>query len=374
MVLESKPFTFDRVVRILITVGCIAGLIWLLGYLSDVLIPFAAGLLLAYLINPLVSLIEKKAKSRAVSVFISLFLVVAAVSVIILLITPMIVNEIKQMGRLLTDLVNDSTLAERAKEKLPPDLWLVVKEFTETKEVQEFFKQNDLLQLAQSTANTLMPGIFGVISGAASFFAGLLGLFIVVLYVIFLLLDFRKVAEKWQEMLPPPWREPVQSFLRDFKAGMQRYFRAQAAIAFIVGILFAIGFTLIGLPLGIVLGLFIGLLNMVPYLQIIGIVPAAILATVHALESGLSIWFVFGLTGSVFVVVQVIQDTILVPRIMGKVTGLSPAIILLSLSVWGKLLGMLGLLIALPITCLLWAYYQRLITSVAEQNTKARQP
>jgi predicted PurR-regulated permease PerM len=59
---------------------------------------------------------------------------------------------------------------------------------------------------------------------------------------------------------------------------------------------------------------------------------------------------------------------------MGKVTGLSPAVILLSLSIWGKLLGILGLLIALPMTCLLWAYYQRLITSFAEQNTKARQP
>jgi predicted PurR-regulated permease PerM len=249
----------------------------------------------------------------------------------------------------------------------------VVKEFTATKEVQEFFKKNDLLQMAQSAAQAVMPGIFGVISGATSFFAGLLGLAIVVLYMIFLLFDFQKVEEKWQELLPYAWREPVQSFFRDFKAGMQRYFRAQAAIAFIVGILFAIGFTFIGLPLGIVLGLFIGLLNMVPYLQIIGIVPAAILATVHTLESGLSIWLVFGLTGSVFVVVQVIQDTILVPRIMGKVTGLSPAVILLSLSIWGKLLGMLGLLIALPMTCLLWAYYQRLIKSVAGQTNKARQ-
>ena len=212
MALDSKPFTFDRVVRILLTVGCVAALIWLLGYVSDVLIPFAAGLLLAYLINPLVLIIQKKAKSRAVSVFISLFLVVAAVSVITLLITPMIVNEIKQMGRLLTDLVNDSALAERAKEKLPPDLWLVVKEFTETKEVQEFFKKNDLLKLAQSAASTIMPGIFGVISGAASFFAGLLGLFVVVLYVIFLLLDFRKIAEKWQEMLPPPGGNPCNRF------------------------------------------------------------------------------------------------------------------------------------------------------------------
>jgi predicted PurR-regulated permease PerM len=166
----------------------------------------------------------------------------------------------------------------------------------------------------------------------------------------------------------------VQSFFRDFKVGMQRYFRAQAAVAFIVGILFAIGFSVISLPLGILLGLFIGLLNMVPYLQIIGVIPAAVLATMHALESGISIWLSLGLTGLVFIVVQIIQDTILIPRIMGKVTGLSPAIILLSLSIWGKLLGMFGLLIALPMTCLLWAYYQRLIKPFAEQNGKARQP
>jgi len=70
-----------------------------------------------------------------------------------------------------------------------------------------------------------------------------------------------------------------------------------------------------------------------------------------------------GLTLLVFAIVQIIQDSILTPRIMGKVTGLSPAIILLSVSVWGKLLGVFGLIIALPMTCLLLAYYRRIIES-----------
>ena len=120
---------------------------------------------------------------------------------------------------------------------------------------------------------------------------------------------------------------------------MSRYFRAQALVAAIVGVLFAIGFTLVGLPMGILLGLFIGLLNMVPYLQLVGLVPAGLLAVMHGLESGGDIWIILAQTGLVFVVAQAVQDVLLVPRIMGRVTGLSPAFILLALAVWGKLLG-----------------------------------
>ncbi len=143
---------------------------------------------------------------------------------------------------------------------------------------------------------------------------------------------------------------------------MNRYFRAQALVASITGVLFVVGFLIIGMPMAILLGLFIGLLNMVPYLQIIGVIPAFLLALVHALDTGGNLWTMLALTGLVFVVAQIIQDAILVPRIMGKEMGLSPAMILLSLSVWGKLLGMFGLLIALPMTCLLVAYYRRFLT------------
>jgi len=171
------------------------------------------------------------------------------------------------------------------------------------------------------------------------------------------------IRQGWKDLLPPAYREGVLAFAGDFNSAMNRYFRAQTLVASIVGVLFAVGFWLIGLPMGILLGLFIGALNIVPYLQIIGLIPAFLLALVHAMETGASLWVALGLTGLVFVVVQTIQDVVLVPKIMGRVTGLSPAIILLSLSIWGKLLGIFGLLIALPMTCLLLAYYKRFLTS-----------
>jgi predicted PurR-regulated permease PerM len=86
-----------------------------------------------------------------------------------------------------------------------------------------------------------------------------------------------------------------------------------------------------------------------------------LLSLVHAVETGTNPWLVLALTGAVFLVVQAIQDLLLVPKIMGDVTGLNPAMIMLSLSVWGKLLGLLGLIVALPMTYLLLVYYRRFL-------------
>jgi predicted PurR-regulated permease PerM len=360
---DSKPLTLDRIVRIGITAGLLWALVWLLGYLSDVLIPFAVALLLAYLLNPVVLLIQKKIPSRAVAIFITLFGFLIVVSLLAWLFIPMIVNELKHMGQVFSALVNSSELAERAAKRLPPNIWQAVRDYVTREEVQEFFRTDNFWKIAETIARKVLPGLWGFITGTASLLLGLIGLTVVFLYFVFLLLDYQKLRQGWQDMLPLPYREAVVAFVKDFDAAMNRYFRAQAAVASIVGILFAIGFLLIGLPMAIMLGIFIGMLNMVPYLQVIGLIPAFLLALVHAIEIGGSFWMFFGLTILVFVIVQTIQDTILVPKIMGNVTGLSPAMILLSLSIWGKLLGFFGLLIAIPITCLLLAYYKRFLAS-----------
>ena len=365
---EQKPYTFDRVVRILVSVGILAGVIWLAGYLSDVLIPFAIALLMAYLTNPLVNLVQKKISNRAAAVFVTLFIIIALAIVLGWLLIPMIAGEIVQMGQIVTELVNDSDLAEKASKKLPPDLWQTIQNFFARTEIKDFFTDINIWKIVKAVAQKVLPGVWGLITGTASFFAWLIGLFVVGLYFVFLLLDYDEV-KRWKELVPPSYRESVVGIVDDFESAMSNYFRGQAAVASICGILFAIGFALVGLPLGILLGLFVGLLNMVPYLQIIGLIPAGLLAFMLAVQSDTSIWTVFAFTGLVFVVVQVIQDTFLVPRIMGRVTGLNPAMIMLSLSIWGKLLGLLGMIIALPVTYLLLVYYRRLLQASPSTQT-----
>lgn len=371
MLLDNKPYTFDRVIRIAITVGLVWGLVWLLGYLSDALIPFAVALLLAYMMNPLVLAIQKKIPHRLSAVFISIFIIIGLFVCIFWLIIPMVVGEITHMGRLLSDLVNNADIAERAARRLPPDLWQAVKDYAARQDIQELFKTENFWKIVEAAARKVLPGVWGLIAGTATFIMGIVGLAVIGLYLVFLLLDYQKVSDGWKELIPPAYREPVIGFVNDFESAMNSYFRGQAAVASIVGVLFAIGFFLIGLPLGIILGLFIGVLNMVPYLQLIALIPAFLLALVSALETGTSFWMVMGLTGSVFIVVQIIQDTILVPKIMGKVTGLNPAMILLSLSIWGKLLGVFGLIIALPMTFLLLVYYRRLMGASPIDHTSA---
>lgn len=366
--LGDRPYTFDRVFRLAISAGILYGLIRLMAHLSDVLIPFTVAFLLAYLLNPLVCWVQRKITNRLAAVAVTLTGVALILALIGIIFVPIVMNEVSHMGKLVHRVVTDSDLAQRASEKLPPNLWASIREYAKSEQVRDILWQKDFWSFTQAVAKKVLPGVWGLVAGTTSVLLGVMGLFVIVLYLVFLLMDYQRVKNEWKRLIPPDYREPILEFLQDFDAAMSRYFRAQAVVAGSVGVLFAVGFSIIGLPMGILLGLFIGLLNMVPYLQMVGAIPAAVLALIMALETGTGVLTALALTGAVFVVVQVIQDAVLTPKIMGKVTGLSPAMILLSISVWGKLLGFLGLVIALPATCLVLAYYHRLLAQAAPSS------
>ena len=110
------------------------------------------------------------------------------------------------------------------------------------------------------------------------------------------------------------------------------------------------------------LGILIGIMDLIPYLHTFALIPTAFLAMLKAANTGQNFWVIFGMAFAVFAVVQIISDMIVTPKIMGKAMGLNPAILLLSLSVWGSLLGFIGLIIALPLTSLIIAYWKRYVT------------
>lgn len=357
----NNEYTFDRVFRLALSVISVAAIVWLLGYLSEVLVPFAVAFLAAYLVHPIVSKTEKELMpgKRTLAVSVTLVGIVGAVAGSLYLLIPMIADEIKRSAGVIKKVVTSADVAKVAQDTLPPGVWDWITNFIQTHNVADVMANQSLMDGLFLAFQKIFPGIVGLASGALGIVAGIFGLTVVVLYIIFLLIDYDNFTENWIKIVPDKYQKALTEFLAEFEKGMSRYFRAQAIVAGLVGILFAVGFKIIGLPMAIFLGLLIGALNMIPYLQIAGIFPAVFLAVVHALDTGGSIAAMIGLTLAVFAVVQIIQDALIVPKIMGDVTGLSPAVILLSLSVWGKLLGMLGLLIALPMTVLFWAYYQR---------------
>ncbi len=359
----NKPFTIDRTVRTAILVGlCYLSFI-LLDYLSDVLIPFAVAMLLAYLIDPFVLFLQKKLKikSRVVTVVLSLVIVFGLLFIMFYFLIPLLYREFVSMGKLISTLASSQDLEQQYLQKVPKDVSEYIVTMVNSEEFRNFFTPEKVNELLVDGLKNILPKASGLFSETINLMLSLAGLMIIFLYLIFILKDYRGIVEGAKDLIPPNIKARVLHFIEDFRNAMRTYFRAQGLIATIVGVLFAIGFSIISLPLGLLMGLFVGLLNMVPYLQTISLIPVSFLALFHCIEKGVPFWQYMGLVLIVYVVVQSIQDLFLIPKIMGNATGMNPAMILLSLSIWGKLLGLLGLLIALPVTFLLVSYYRSFI-------------
>ena len=361
--MERKKITFDSFIRGVILGVIIIGVLMLLKRLSSALLPFFIAWLIAYLVYPLVTFFQYKLKlrNRIVSIFCALLtLLIVGAGAFYLLVPPMI-QECGRVQTLLVQYFSHGTYNSN----VPTSLSDFLRDNIDVKFITELFNKENLLDALKEA----VPRLWSLLSDSVDLLFSVFTIFIILLYVIFILLDYESIAESWTHLVPMKYRSFVVGILNDVKVGMNRYFRGQAFVALCVGILFSIGFLIIDFPLAIGLGLFIGALNMVPYLQIIGLVPTIILAILKASDTGENFWIIIASAMAVFIVVQTIQDGFIVPRVMGKITGLNPAIILLSLSIWGSLMGMLGMIIALPLTTLMLSYYQRFIIK-RENNHK----
>ena len=353
--MERKKITFDSFIRAVILGAIIIGVLMLLKRLSGVLLPFFLAWLIAYLIYPLVSFFQHKLrlKNRIISIFCALFTLSVIGSVAFYLLVPPMIQEFLRVKDLLIEYFSTTHTASN----VPTTLSEFIRQNIDLHILEQMFSQENILDALKVT----VPKLWSLISESINLLFGFFTVFLILLYIVFILLDYESISEGWAHLMPKKYRKTVIGILNDVKDGMNRYFRGQALVALCVGILFSIGFLIIDFPLAIGLGLFIGALNMVPYLQIIGFVPTIMLAILKAADTGDNFWIIIASAAAVFIVVQIIQDGYLVPRIMGKITGLNPAIILLSLSIWGSLMGMLGMIIALPLTTLMLSYYQRYI-------------
>lgn len=353
--MERKKITFDSFIRGVIIGGIIIGALILIKRLSGVLLPFFIAWLIAYLIYPLVTFFQYrlKLKNRVVSIFCALLTLAGIGTAAFYLLVPPMIQEFGRVKDLLIEYFTNSSYGSN----VPRTLSEFLRDNIDPQFLQNLFQEKSLLDALQEA----MPPLWSLVTESINLLYGIFTVFIILLYIVFILLDYESIADGWPRLLPVKYRSFVTGIMNDVKDGMNRYFRGQAFVALCVGILFSIGFLIIDFPLAIGLGLFIGVLNLVPYLQIIGFIPTVVLAILKAADTGGNFWLILAAALAVFAIVQAIQDGFIVPRVMGKITGLNPAIILLSLSVWGSLMGMLGMIIALPLTTLMLSYYQRFI-------------
>jgi len=355
-----KHWNLDKVMHflkilVLFTVGML-----LIYYLRGVLFPFFAAFLIAYIVDPIVNRLQKKVKHRIIAVIIVLLVAGLAIAGALRLFIPLVIGEVQNLGVLIAKVFNDSEWAARIEKLMPGGLYETIQSLISWEQLSASMQHLDFWREVQNIAGKVLPGAWGVLSYTGTIVLWFSGAAVIFMYLVFIMLDMPKLRRGLYSLVPERFQDNAISFAKETDRFMGTYFRAQSLVALTVGTLYAIGFGIMGLPMGVAFGLFSGALNMIPYLQLTTIPLALVLAVVHALNTGMPFWEVALIICSIYLVVQVIQDFFLVPHIVGGSMNLPPVGILLSLSIWGKLLGFLGLLVAIPFTCLCLVYLQKL--------------
>lgn len=352
---SKKPYTFDKVVRMIIGLGIIVIIYLIISRLSSVLLPFVIGGLLAYYLNPIVLFFQHKlkVKNRGLAILCTMLLFLLVTGGILWIIIPQIISETQKMSVLVANYTQNINLGTL----LPPQMQAEINDFIAKINIKSLLSNDTFTDAVKS----VFPKLWAFINGSISFLLSLVAVVFVFVYMIFILVDYERLRTGMFMLVPVKYRSITQEVFNDLKNAMNQYFRGQGLVALLTGIFLMIGFSIINLPMAIVMGALIGVLNMVPYLQGVGLIPCALLGILHAAETGKNLWLVWLSILIVFLIAQAIQDYILVPRIMKKVTGLRPAIVLLSLSIWGSLMGIIGMIIALPLTVVLLSYYKRFV-------------
>jgi len=358
-----------KYVTIVIIILCAIGLIY---YLRGVLTPFVAAFLIAYVVNPVVDKIEHgirlrtrnpkfswlpRKTARMVATLATLILMALAITIFCLIFIPQVSAEFSRFVSLTKKYMSDSAWMQPFLSVIPSDWQSELKAFTAGTEFLESLQDINFWETVQSMVGKILPGALGVLSQTASIIFAFVSLIFVVMYTTFLMFDMPKITRKVRSLIPLE-SEDEQDLLRKTNLLMKAYFRSQSLVAFIVGVLYAVIFSIIGFPMGIAFGLFIGILNMVPYLQVASMPVAFFLGIVYSLDTGIPFWEVLLIIAAIYLVVQIIEDMLIIPKIVGTEVNLPPVLILLSISVWGKLLGFIGLVCAIPFTCIVIAIFQ----------------
>lgn len=356
--MPQKEITFDKFIRYAGLIALVIFVLYTINYLSAVLIPFFVAWVFAYLLYPIVKFIENKlhVKVRALAIILTFILVIAVIGLIVYLLIPPMIDQFAKLSDILTHWLHRTTHSSSI------STWISDRIIENQDAIQSFLKSRDFSDALKTAA----PKLFNFLGQTASVVISIIASLITLLYTFFILLDYEFLTTNWIRIFPkknrPFWHELAQDVERE----LNNYIRGQGSVAFCMAIMFCIGFTIMDFPMAISLGIIIGILDLVPYLHTFALIPTAFLAMLKAADTGQNFWLIFGMAVGLFVVVQIITDMVITPKIMGKAMGLNPAILLLSLSVWGAILGFIGLIIALPLTTLIIAYWKRYVTKEEE--------
>lgn len=362
-----REFTFDRIARMLVLSVLILLIYVAVQAIWSVILPFLLAGIFAYVMMPLVRFFQYtlRLRSRGLSVILTLLLLGAVVYLAVIFIIPSINAEIEKTLQVISGYSSGQDILTMI---LPRN----IRNYLNGGLRWGNFPQQLSFEKVLENVKLLLDQVGGIINSTLSIFSWGLVFLIGFVYFVFILLDFENLARGFISLFPKTLRPTIRTISMDLDRYMNNYFRGQALIAISVGILLSIGFNIIGLPLATAMGIFIGILNFIPYMQALGIIPLGLASLLMAAQTGENAFVCMLLAYGVLMIVQIIQDMIIVPHIMGQTMGMRPSLILLVLSIWGYLLGFFGMLIALPITMFIYSLYMRYVLQDEEYIEQMR--
>lgn len=359
---SSRYWTVDRIMRLVIGLAIAAALIYLVRYLSNVLLPFFVACFIAYILQPIVDMNRRltRTKGRVIPSILTLVDVTVVIALVVYIFLPSVIKELNTLGDILKSVSSGEV-------KLPK-FYVTVVDF-----INKYFNPDNIsgmldgthIEALLSKGSSLLEESIGVVMEILSWLLTLI-------YILFILIDYPEISRGFKLIIPHKYRPRTMVVVRDVENSMNHYFRGQGVVAMCAAVFYCIGFSIVGLPLAIPMGIIVGILYMIPYFQYVTLIPVAAICFVYSLGGSVEFLPEMGKCLLVYVVSQCICDYVITPHIMGKEMGLNPAIILLSLSVWGSLLGIIGMIIALPVTALIMTYYERYISNPAPETDESQ--
>jgi predicted PurR-regulated permease PerM len=344
---RDNPWVKTLVVIVLFVI-CLGFAYWI----RDILLPFFLAFIIAYMLDPVVDELERRLRiGRTVAVLVLLTVISLVVLAFFYYLTDQAIELAVTLGK----------LAEN-----PPDVhaWIDV---VIPESVQKYFeghvaelKPQELVEGAleflrnrmSEVVNTLTQGSTYLWLFASRTFGAvgfLINISIVLIVAIYLLRDFDDIVRQARTLIPFKYRSDVDDLVGEIDELMRAFFRGHLIVCLTIGVLYGSGYELVGLEGGFFIGFLSGLMNVIPYLGPAAGFTAALLMGLY--QFGFSLW-ILALVG-VYVVVQFLEGNVLTPKIVGEAVGLHPVAVIFALMVFGKILGFLGLLLAIPLAAIL---------------------
>ncbi|GMR12706.1 MAG: AI-2E family transporter [Gemmatimonadota bacterium] len=339
------PFRGGRGHTLVVTLTGLLTLYWLLQETGFLIAPFVLGLVLAYVLDPLVDRLEDRGIGRALAIVLLAMPVLGLAAAAIIVGVPAVMHQVNQViqgapavlsrvigwvdGGLNIDLpgIDEAAILARLRDLRP--------------ETIVAFLQERWRAIASAAAS----GVLGLGSGLGTALSVLGYGVLTPVLTFYLLRDYDRIKAKARQFIPRPNEAAVVEFAREYDQLLSSYLRGQLTVALILGALMATGLLITRFPYALLLGSLVGVLSLVPYLGLaLSLIPAVIIA----LASGSVVASLVKLA-VVYAVTQTLEGTVISPRIVGESVGLHPVWVVLALSIAGFFFGFVGFLIAIPL-------------------------